>query len=429
MTCRRIKKAKITNVDLVIDPANHPSTLVMAKGNDEPARGVIGKVMNMLAGLVSKHTEPEYEEVDAEAGVYDLTLGLCNTFEGILGGDQPINEKKAEVAKAVLEYKDIISKFLFDGEPIEGDGVEAARIERLSNLKDKLDTVIKANGRTELKQEIEKGVDGVNGVDVCAANDPSPARTAADGPLEDDSAAKANDLGSPASEAGGSEASDSQSASIVEQAADGNVGNSIAGGSGTGADTGLAGTGVAGNEGAGEQPAALGAPSVENDNSTAAVGEENRGQSDAELVLSAIEAKYQERLIAYQKRIEEQEIAIAKANLRRECAKFEAIGFPADEATEVFYALSKADPAKYQALKQRLDAILNADTIAKGLLSEIGRNNQSGDEISPVAKIEKIALSISAKENIGIEQARAKAWIENPQIYKEYHQMRYSGGK
>ena len=137
----------------------------------------------------------------------------------------------------------------------------------------------------------------------------------------------------------------------------------------------------------------------------------------------------QEKIIAYQKRIEEQEDRIAKSKVRMECEKFEAVGWPADEATEVFYALSKTDPAKYDILTKRLEAILQADTIAKGLLSEIGRGNQSGDEVNPADKIETIAKSMAKEKNMSLDQARGQAWMDNPHLFNQYQKMRQLGGK
>ena len=429
MTCRRIKKAKITNVDLVVAPANPPSTFVMAKSDGEPDKGIIGKVINMLTGLVGKKQEPEYVEVDAEAGIYDLTLGLCNAFENILEGDRPVSEKKAEVANAISSYKEVISKYLFDAEEIETDDVRATRAARLQGLQDKIGRVVAADRRIELEQTLNKEVEGVDINDVPTANDASIAGAATDGGLENDSTAKAVELGSPSGEEGGGQAGDSEATGLVEGGLHVDSGSVAAGGPWDKDGDGLVGAGSNGDEGAGEQHAALGQTGLENGIAVAPVGAQNDGQPGAELVLANIEKSLQEKIIAYQKRIEEQEDRIAKSKVRMECEKFEAVGWPADEATEVFYALSKTDPAKYDILTKRLEAILQADTIAKGLLSEIGRGNQSGDEVNPADKIETIAKSMAKEKNMSLDQARGQAWMDNPHLFNQYQKMRQLGGK
>lgn len=428
MTCRRIKKAKITNVDLVVAPANPPSTFVMAKSDGEPDKGIIGKVINMLTGLVGRKQEPEYEEVDAEAGIYDLTLGLCDTFGAILEGDQSINEKKAEVASAISSYKDVVSRYLFDGDEIEDDVVKAARTTRLKDLQEKIGRVVAADRRSELELELNKEVEGVSGNDVPTADDTGLAGAAADEGVANDTAAKSDELEASRGEESGGQASGSEAAGLVEEQLHGDVGVSDAGGAGDTNLNGVVGAGGDGNEGSSEQPAAMGQTSVEDGNATVAVGPQNDGQSGAELVLSAIAANLQEKIIAYQRRIEEQEEHMAKSRVRAECEKFEAIGFPADEAVEVFYALSKTDPSKYEMLTKRLEAILNADTIAKGLLKEIGRSNQAGDE-DPATKIESIAKSMAKEGGMSFDQAKAKAWLDNPKLLNEYQKMRQLGGK
>lgn len=132
------------------------------------------------------------------------------------------------------------------------------------------------------------------------------------------------------------------------------------------------------------------------------------------------------------KRVEEAE-ALAKAEreerIKREyiskAASFQALPIKPEEFGLVMKALAEKDPENYA----KVEAVLKAadEAIVKaGLFAEIGRSGNTAG--SAVQKAEALACEMIQK-NAGMtkEQALAKVWVENPELYAEYEKEMKGG--
>ncbi len=77
-----------------------------------------------------------------------------------------------------------------------------------------------------------------------------------------------------------------------------------------------------------------------------------------------------------------------------------------------------------EAVRKSLEAIIKvANAVGEGALDTIGKNG--GDVTKSIdEKIEAAAVEIAKRDNISKSAAIAKAWVENPDLYKEYEEAK-----